>query len=410
MATSHPVETPVESDVDIDEAVKQILAEMEVEEQDPLEGMGNAQVAEIYYRMRPEDQCLFRQFKWFHKRYYETHGHDAPSHQLTRGIVQQMFPGLPSADAETIAKARAELLAEERIKELCKQLGLAVPTQLQTYPPRQEAPEYPPPPEPPRFLSRQEKERAAQQQQQPSEEVETKPDVKPRRLATTYLGPPGLLRMIGSGDEEHIITRVISGTDPLQNFEEDDPSQFIVIDDDTDESSDVDDLSEVSMTSAGGIGKQEFQALLSDVAAQHQRMEASLDALASRVQDMSVEQVEEAAVRVVSESGHVRGLTEITNVFDKSEVALILACGVRRYQVYQALKGKWEDKDIISYRQLQKKFGTNKRTLMEVVQGYKYRYPGGVSTKVPFTTAKPEEGEEAPATSKTAPASDPSTT
>ena len=369
MATPHPVETPVESDVDIDEAVKQILAEMEVEEQDPLEGMGNAQVAEINYRMRPEDQRLFRQFKRFHKRYYETHGHDAPSHQLTRGIVQQMFPGLPSADAETIAKARAELLAEERIKELCKQLGLAVPTQLQTYPPRQEAPEYPLPPEPPRFLSRQEKERAAQQQQ-PSEEVETKPDVKPRRLATTYLGPPGLLRMIGSGDEEHIITRVIPGTDPLQNFEEDDPSQFIIIDDDTDESSDVDDLSEVSMTSAGGIGKQEFQALLSDVAAQHQRMAASLDALASRVQDMSVEQVEEAAVRVVSESGNVRGLTEITNVFDKSEVALILACGVCRYQEYQALKGKREDKDIISYRQLQKKFGTNKRTLMEVVQGY----------------------------------------
>ena len=39
--------------------------------------------------------------------------------------------------------------------------------------------------------------------------------------------------MVGSGDEEHIITRVIPGTDPLQNFEEDDPSQFIVIDDDT---------------------------------------------------------------------------------------------------------------------------------------------------------------------------------
>ena len=216
--------------------------------------------------------------------------------------------------------------------------------------------------------------------------------------------------MIGAGDEEHIITRVIPGMDPLQDFEEDDPSQFIVIDDDTDDSSDADDLSEVSMASAGGIGKQEFQALLSDVAAQHQRMAASLDALASRVEDMSVGQVEEATVRVVSESGHVRGLTEITNVFDKSEVALILACGVRRYQEYQALKGKREDKDIISYRQLQKKFGTNKRTLMEVVQGYKYRYPGGVSTKVPFTTTKPEEGEEAPATSQTAPASNPSTT
>ena len=108
------------------------------------------------------------------------------------------------------------------------------------------------------------------QQQQPLEEVETKLDVKPRRLATTYLGPPGLLRMIGSSDEEHIITRVVPGTDPLQDFEDDDPSQFIVIDEDTDESSDVDDLSEVSMASAGGIGKQEFQALLSDVAVQHQ--------------------------------------------------------------------------------------------------------------------------------------------
>ena len=405
MATSHPVETPVEGDVDVDEAVKQILAEMEVEEQDPLEGMGNAQIAEIYHRMKLEDQRLFRQFKRFHKRCYETHGHDAPSHQLTRGIVQQMFPGLPSADAETIAKARAELLAAERIKELCKQLGLAVPTQLQTYPPPPEAPEYPPPPQPPRFLSRQDKERMAAQQQQPSEEVKTKPDVKPRRLATTYLGPPGLLRVIGSSDEEHIITRVIPGTDPLQDFEDDDPSQFIVIDDDTDESSDADDLSEVSMALASGIGKQEFQALLSDVAAQHQRMAASLDALASRVEDMSVEQVEEAAVRVVSESGHVRGLEEITGIFDKGEVALILACGVRRYQEYQALKGKREDKDIISYRQLQKKFGTNKRTLMEVVQGYKYRYPGGVSMKVPFTTTT-----EAPTASETAPESDPTTT
>ena len=414
MATSQTTEIQAEGEVNVDEAVKEILAEMEAEEQDPIEGMGNAQVAEIYHRMKPEDQRLFRQFKRFHKQYYETHGHDAPSHQLTRGIVQQMFPGLPSPDADTIAKARAELLAAERLKELCKQLGLAVPTQLQAYPPPPEAPEYPPPPQPPRFLSRQDKERAAQQQLAEAEEVEAKPDVKPRRLATSYLGPPGLLRMLGSGDEDHIITRVVPGTDPMQDFDDDDPSQTIVIDHDTDASSDVDDLSEVSMASAGGIGKQEFQGLLSDIAAQHQRMAASLDALASRVEDMSMEQVEEAAVRVASETGHVRGLEEITGVFDKGEVALILACGVRRYQEYQALKGKREDKDIISYRQLQKKFGTNKRTLMEVVQGYKYRYPGGVSTKVPFV-AKPEEEEtpttsSAPTASGAAPTSDPTTT
>ena len=408
MATSQPTEIQTEGKIDVDEAVKEILAEMEAEEQDSIGGMGNAQIAEIYHQMKPEDQRLFRQFKRFHKKYYETHGHDAPSHQLTRGIVQQMFPGLPSADADTIAKVRAELLAAERLKELCKQLGLAVPTQPQAYPPPPEAPEYPLPPHPPRFLSRQDKERAAQQQS--LEEAEVKPDIKPRRLATSYLGPLGLLRMIGSGDEDHIITRVVPGTDPMQDFEDDDPSQFIVIDHDTDASSDVDDLSEVSMASAGGIGKQEFQGLLSDIVAQHQRMAASLDTLASRVEDMSVEQVEEAAVRVVSESDHMRGLEEITGVFDKGEVALILVCGVRKYQEYQVLKGKREDKDIISYRQLQKKFGTNKRMLMEVIQGYKYRYPGGVSTKVPFVMTKPEEGEEAPTTSETAPASDLTTT
>ena len=149
MATSQTTEMQVEGEVNVDEAVKEILAEVEAEEQYPFEGMGNAQVAEIYHRMKPEDQHLFRQFKRFHKQYYKTHGHDGPSHQLTRGIVQQMFPRLLSADADTITKARAELLATERLKELCKQLGLAVPTQLQEYPPPPEAPEYPPLPQPP---------------------------------------------------------------------------------------------------------------------------------------------------------------------------------------------------------------------------------------------------------------------
>ena len=257
MATSQATEMQAEGEINVDEAVKEILAEMEAEEQDPLEGLGNAQIAEIYHRMTPEDQRLFRQFKRFHKQYYETPGHDAPSHKLTHGIVQQMFPGLPSANADTIAKARAELLATERLKELCKQLGLAVPTQLQQYPPPPpEAPEYPLPPQPPQFLSRQDKERMAAQQppSAETEETETKPDVKPRRLATSYLGPPGLLRMIGFGDEDHIITRVVLGTDPMQDFEDDNPSQLIVINHDTDASSDVDNLSEVSMASAVGIG------------------------------------------------------------------------------------------------------------------------------------------------------------
>ena len=113
MATSQVTEMQAEGEINVEEAVKEILAEIKAEEQDPLEGLGNVQIAKIYHWMTPEDQHLFRQFKRFHKQYYETHRHDALSHQLTRGIIQQMFPGLPSADADVLAKARAELLAAE---------------------------------------------------------------------------------------------------------------------------------------------------------------------------------------------------------------------------------------------------------------------------------------------------------
>ena len=66
------------------------------------------------------------------------------SHQLARGIIQEMFAGIPAQDAEVIAAARAKILAAERLKDLCKQLGLAVHTELQPSR-RVEAPEYPPP-------------------------------------------------------------------------------------------------------------------------------------------------------------------------------------------------------------------------------------------------------------------------
>ena len=56
------------------------------------------------------------------------------------------------------------------------------------------------------------------------------------------------------------------GMDTLQEYEEDDPSQVITIDYETDESSDIDDLLVISMASAGGISKAEFQGLLSDIA------------------------------------------------------------------------------------------------------------------------------------------------
>ena len=66
--------------------------------------------------------------------------------------------------------------------------------------------------------------------------------------------------MVGVGNEDHIITRVIPGTNTLQEFNEDDPEDVITIDHETDES-DVDDLPEASMVSADAMSKEELQGL-----------------------------------------------------------------------------------------------------------------------------------------------------
>ena len=105
MATSKQVEP----EPSMESAVQQITS-IEVEgEGDPLEGLGNEQIAEIYHKLSPEDRQLFRQFKSFHKLHYDLYGHDTPSHQLARGIIQRMFSGIPAQDAEVIAAARAKI-------------------------------------------------------------------------------------------------------------------------------------------------------------------------------------------------------------------------------------------------------------------------------------------------------------
>ena len=133
---------------------------------------------------------------------------------------------------------------------------------------------------------------------------------------------------------------------------------------------------------------------MANVAASQQKAAEAIDTLAARVGERTMDQVSQAAATVVTEIGHVRGLHEITQVFDKAEVGLILATGVRKLHEYQCLKGKREEVDIIPYSQLQKKFGGNRRTIIECAQGYKYRYPKGVLTKVQFTLSKPEPKPE----------------
>ena len=97
----------VESEPCVEHALQQITnIEMEGEgEGNPLEGLGNKEIAEIYNRLILGDRQLFRQFKKFHKLHYELYGHNAPSYQLACGIIKEMFSGISAKDAEVIAAA-----------------------------------------------------------------------------------------------------------------------------------------------------------------------------------------------------------------------------------------------------------------------------------------------------------------
>ena len=88
-------------------------------------------------------------------------------------------------------------------------------------------------------------------------------------------------------------------------------------------------------------------------------------------------------------------------------MGLILAMGVRKLHEHQCLKGTQEEADIIPYSQLQKKFGANRQAIIECAQGYKYRYPKGVPTKVQFTLSKPEDKPEEEEPQAAAKAQDP---
>ena len=386
--TTEQKDAPTTAEKEIAEAIEEVLAQEVDPDEDPLELLSHREIAEVYGKLSPEDQRLFRQFKQFHKQHHKVYGYDMQASHLSRGIVKEIFRGLPTRDAETIAKARAEILAVERVKSLCKELGLKVSPAVME---RIEAAPLQPMPQELRFPAVEDMEAVESKLssflravQGPEKEpqgaemlpVKEEPDVKPpRRLATEYLSQKGLLKMVGPADEETFVTHVQRGTDPLQRFHRDKPEDMIDLAYSTEEEiEDADDLSEVSMESEGGVTADELKTLLGSISQAHQKLADSLDALNARVGDMSTVQVEDTAAQVASEVTPVRGMDQVLKDFSREDIGLILAIGVHKVQEYQFVKGVREENDISSYKTLQEYFGANTRLISECVRGEKYRY------------------------------------
>ena len=203
--------------------------------------------------------------------------------------------------------------------------------------------------------------------------IKTEPgkDVKPT-LRTTVLSQRRLLQWQGTSDEELIITKVSKGNDPLANIYDDAEATQEIIE--VEETDSEDDLSEVSMQSNGDVNKAELRAVLQGLTNSHQATTNHLSTLSTMVTGMTEEQVDETAARVATELGTVQGWQHIANSFDRAQIAIILAVGVRKIEEFEILKGKRAKDDVTPFLRLAKIFGSNTRTIQECNAGIKYCY------------------------------------
>ena len=385
------------------EVVKLIEAEAD-EEGDILEELTNQDIKEIYQQLNQQDKKRFRQFRKFHRQYFGVYGEHLPSYHMARQVVKDLMPGLPSASADVIAKKRAELLAEDRLRELCRRHGFKFPErEMRMEVPREEAAEDPTY----RFPSVQDEYQAGltttteeqigqllgaellehepvpadtqvtdhRPERSISSVIKTEPgeDIKPT-MRTTVLSQKRLLQWQGTGDEELIITRVAKGNDPLATYYNDvEATQEVIEVEDTDTDTE-DDLSEVSMQSHGDISKAELKAVLQGLTDSHRATANHLSALSTMVTGMTEEQVDQTTASVATELGAVQGWQHITQSFDHAQIALVLAVGVRKVEEFEILKGKKAKNDVTPFLRLAKIFGSNTRTIQECNAGIKYRY------------------------------------
>ena len=118
--------TTYQGELTSQEVVKLIEAETD-EGGDILEELTDQDIRGIYEQLSHEDKRRFRQFRKFHHQYFGVYGEHLPSYHMARQVVKDLMPGLPSASADVIAAKRAELLAEDCLRELCRRHGFKFP-------------------------------------------------------------------------------------------------------------------------------------------------------------------------------------------------------------------------------------------------------------------------------------------
>ena len=391
-----------QEEMDAADVVKLIEAEEDTGE-DIIEELSEEDIKQIYNDLSAEDKRRFRQFRRFHRQYFGVYGEHVPSYYMARQVITDLMPGLPAVSADTIAAKIAQILAEDRLCVLCRLHGYKFPEkEMRVEAPRQEEEaesSY-------RFPSIQDEYRMGlatatrdeiqelvgepfmETEPAPDETpqvtkaprhvvptvIKTEPgqDVKPKCLRTEILGQKSLLWWEGTDDEEVVITTVQKGNDPLGRYFEDAAATQQIIE--VEESDSEDDLSMASLQSEGDVNREELKGVLQGLAESHQQTATHLGTLSTMVTGMSEDTVGDVASRVASDMGAVKGWHHILGSFDRAQIALVLAVGVRCVEEFEILKGLWPKDDVTPFLCLAKIFGSNTRTIQECYAGMKYQY------------------------------------
>ena len=140
------------------------------------------------------------------------------------------------------------------------------------------------------------------------------------------------------------------------------------------ESDSEDDLLVVSMESEGDVNREELKAVLQCLARSHQETATHLGTLSTMVTGMNEDTVDNTATWVANDMGAIKGWHHVIGTFDRAQVALVLAVGIRRVEEFEILKGFRPKNDLTPFLRLAKIFGMNTRTVQECYAGVKYRY------------------------------------
>ena len=325
-----------------------VLHEDEEPDTDPLRTLSDTEVEAVYHRLSKLEQKVYRELLLHYRKQMHLYNKMVPTYKEVHSTMKERFPTIPSKDGDQLAIAQRRLLAEERMKDLCRDLGYTVPEKLTTKQSTTKGNMLCPTlwfePVGPESLDKDLPEGPTTQGDQSPNmgasmvTVKQEEDVKPK-LATSTCSTRHLRQMLG-GTADCMITRIHHGNDPYCEFIVDDPltQEEIILS--SEEESEVDDLDKVSLDSMPVTNK-ELQEVLTKLADSHKAMGEHLATLAQMAGEMTADQIKTTASTVSAKLQGCPGLQAMFECYDPSKIPLIFAIGCKNYEETEKVKGCW---------------------------------------------------------------------